>query len=93
MTGKRGREYDEKRAFAHEAGGKARPWALVDLLGRADLFKAAAVHQGEAVGHIERLFLIVRDIDEADAHLGLDALQLGLHRAAQLEIERAQRLV
>ena len=33
------------------------------------------------------------DVDEGGAHLGLDALELDLHLAPQLEVERAQRLV
>ena len=33
------------------------------------------------------------DVDEGDADLGLDALELQLHLAAQLEVEGAERLV
>ena len=66
---------------------------LVDLLGRPALLDLAAFHHGDAVGHGERLFLVVRDVQEGDAHLALDALQLDLHLLAQLEVERAQRLV
>ena len=33
------------------------------------------------------------DMDERQAHLGLDALELELHLAAQLEVERTERLV
>ena len=33
------------------------------------------------------------DEDEGDADLALDALELELHRLAQLEVERGQRLV
>ena len=32
-------------------------------------------------------------VDERDADLALDALELELHRLAQLEVERAERLV
>ena len=33
------------------------------------------------------------DVDEGQAHLGLDPLELDLHLAAQLEVQRAERLV
>ncbi len=35
----------------------------------------------------------MRHVDERDADLALDALQLELHRLAELEVERAERLV
>ena len=51
------------------------------------------LHHGDAVAHRQRLLLVVRDVDEGDADLALDALQLDLHLLAELEIERAERLV
>ena len=66
---------------------------LVHLRGRADLLDPALVEDGEAIGHRERLLLIVRDVDERDADLALDRLQLDLHLLAELQVERAQRLV
>ena len=66
---------------------------VVDLLGRADLLDPALVHHRDPVAHRERLFLVVGHEDERDADLALDALQLELHRLAQLEVERAERLV
>ena len=66
---------------------------VVDLARRADLLDAALVHHRDAVAHRERLFLVVRHEDERDADLALDALQLELHRLAQLQVERAERLV
>ena len=35
----------------------------------------------------------MRDVDERDADVALDALELDLHLLAQLEVERAERLV
>ena len=78
---------------ADEAGDEGGGRALVDLLGRADLLDAALVEHGDAVAHAERLVLVVGDEDEGDADLALDRLQLDLHLLAQLEVERAQRLV
>ena len=66
---------------------------LVDLGGRAHLGDPALVEHGQAVAHGQRLLLVVRDVDERDPDLGLDALELALHLQAQLEVERAQRLV
>ena len=66
---------------------------LVDLLGRAELLDDAVVHDRDAVRHRERLLLVVRHVDERDPDLALDALELDLHLLAQLEVERAERLV
>ena len=66
---------------------------LVEVGGRAQLLDAARVHHGDRVGHGHGLLLVVRDVDEGDADLGLDALELELHLAAQLEVEGAERLV
>ena len=35
----------------------------------------------------------MRDVDKGDAHALLDGFQLALHLAAQLQIQRAQRLI
>ena len=51
------------------------------------------VEDGQAVAHRQRLLLVVGDVDEGDADLALDALELDLHLLAQLEVERAERLV
>ena len=51
------------------------------------------IEDRDAVAHRQRFLLVVGDIEEGDADLGLDALELGLHLLAELEIERAERLV
>ena len=51
------------------------------------------VHDRDPVAHRERLLLVVGHVDERDPDLGLDALELDLELAAELEVERAQRLV
>ena len=66
---------------------------LVDLDRRAELLDAAVVEHGEAVAHRQRLLLVVGDEDEGDPDLALDPLELELHLLAQLEVERAERLV
>jgi hypothetical protein len=78
---------------AHEAGHELIRGMLVHLGRGPDLLDAARVEHGQAVAHRQRLVLVVRDVDECDPHLALDALELALHLLAQLEIERAERLV
>ena len=78
---------------ADEIGDEARARPLVDVARRADLDDAAVVEDGDAVGHRQRLALVVGDEDEGDAELALQRLQLDLHLLAELEVERAERLV
>ena len=76
-----------------EAGDEHARRLPVDLLGGADLLDPAAAHHGDPVAHRERLVLVVGDEDEGDPDLALDSLEFELHRLAQLEVERRQRLV
>ena len=71
----------------------ARAGAVVDLVRRADLDDPPAVDDGDPVAHRQRLVLVVRDVDERDPDLQLDALELDLQLLAQLQIERTERLV
>ena len=66
---------------------------LVDVLGRPALGDAAVVHHRDPVRHRQRLLLVVGDVDERDPDLALDLLELDLHLLAQLQVERAERLV
>ncbi len=74
---------------SHEAGGRA----FVQALGVAQLLVAAATHDRDAIGHRHRLFLVVGHVDEGDPHFLLDPLELYLHLLAELQIQRAERLV
>ena len=78
---------------ADEVGDEPVGRVLVDVAGPADLFDAAVVEHGEPVAQRERLVLVVGDDDEGDADLALNGLELDLHLLAQLEVERAERLV
>ena len=84
---------DEQVRDAEEAGDELRARPLVELGRRAELLDLAAVHDRDRVGHRHRLLLVVRDVDEGDPQLVLDALQLELELLAQLQVERAERLV
>ena len=78
---------------ADEAGDEGRGGLVVELLRRAELLEAAAVHDGDVIGQHQRLGLIVGDVDEGGAERGLQLLEFDLHVLAQLQIERAERLV
>ena len=60
---------------------------------RVELLDAPRVEHRDAVRHRKRLALVVRDEHERDAEPLLQSLELGLHLLAQLEVERAERLV
>jgi hypothetical protein len=51
------------------------------------------IHDRDRVGHRHRLLLVVRDVDERDPDVVLQPLEEQLHLLAELEVERAQRLV
>ena len=61
--------------------------------GVPDLLDPARFNDRDAVAHRQRLLLVVGDEHEGDAGLALDLLELDLHLLAQLEVERAERLV
>ena len=77
---------DEAR---HEGGRRLH----VELARRGELFDAPMVEHRDTVRHRQRLALVVRHVDEGDAEFLLQALELDLHFLAQLEVERAQRLI
>ncbi len=83
----------ERVERADEVGHERGARMLVDLARAPGLLHLAAVHDGDPVGHRERLFLVVRHVDERRPELVLDALELELHLLAQLDVERAERLV
>ena len=72
---------------------KAVAGLVVDLGRGADLVDPTLGHDRDAVRHRQGLLLVVGDEDEGDADLALDALQLELHDLAELQVERAERLV
>src|SRR5207253_7579485 len=76
-----------------EAGHEDRARALVDVARWADLLEPAVPHDGDAIGHGQRLALVVGDVDRGDADLTLQALELDLHVVAQLLVEGAEGLV
>ncbi|CFE00875.1 Uncharacterised protein [Bordetella pertussis] len=80
-------------AASQEAGDEQIGRPLVEFGGRADLGDAAFVEDGDAVGHGQRLFLVVRHVQERGAGLLVQLAQLPLQIGAQLLVQRRQRLV
>jgi len=80
-------------ATPEEARDEARARVAEQALGRVALHARAAVEDRDAVAHRERLLLVVRDVEERRAGLLLDVLQLCLHLAPDLLVERRERLV
>ena len=78
---------------ADEVGDEAVGRVLVDFVRRVALQQPAVLQHRHAVGHDQRFLLVVGDDDEGDADLVLQPLQFELHGAAQLLVERAERLV
>lgn len=79
--------------LSDEVGDEECLRVAIDLGRRTYLFDAALVHDDDAVGHGERLFLIVRDHDRGDAELALQLLDLVSQMHAHLGVERRQGLV
>ena len=78
---------------ADEVGDEPVHRALVELDRVALLLDPAVAHDHDDVAHRERLLLVVGHVDERDPDLALEGLELELHLLAQLEVERAERLV
>ena len=83
----------EQIDVADEVGDPARIRLLVDFRRRRDLHEPAAIHDADAVGERHRFALVVGDDDEGQAEPALQLHQLELRFAAQLLVERRQRLV
>ena len=83
----------QKIRFPDEVGDETVSRLFIDVGGRSELLDLAIAEHADAVGHVEGLFLIMRDEDEGDTRFPLQAAQFVAHRLAQLEIERRQRFV
>jgi len=78
---------------ADEARDERRRRAGVEHAWRVELLDPAVIEHGDAIRHRQRLALVVRDEHERDAEPPLQILQLDLHFFAQLQVERAERLI
>ena len=78
---------------ADEAGDEQVGRLVEDVVRRRRLLDDAAAHHRDAVGHGQRLELVVGDDDRRLVEAGQDLLDLAAHGLAQLHVEAAQRLV
>ena len=92
-TGNRFDDPREQVRLAEKARNERVHRPLVQLDTRSNLHDTPGAHDRNAVGHHERLLLIVRHVDGRPRARGVQAADLELHLLAQLPIERAQRLV
>ena len=65
----------------------------VELRAGSDLVNLPMAEDGDAVGEPQRFLLVVRDIEDCDARLLVDAADFELDLLAQLLVERRERLV
>ena len=72
---------------------EGRERVVVDVVGRADLLDAAFIHHHHAVGHLQRLFLIVGDKHAGDVNFVVQLPQPAAQFQADLRVQRAERLV
>ena len=77
----------------HEARHERRGRLRVHGDRRAHLLHGAVVHHDDAIGHGQRLFLVVRHHDRGDAEPPLQPADLEAQRLAHPRVERGQRLV
>ena len=78
---------------AHEAGDELGGRLGGDRQRIGDLLDAGVVHDDDPVGHGQRLFLVVRDVDEHQAQLALEVAELDAHPQLEQAVEVAERLV
>src|SRR5258705_1959387 len=78
---------------ADEARNEYGPGPIEYGARRRCLFDATLIHHDNQIGESQRLVLAVCHVDEADAELPLEALQLLAHAHAQERVECGKRLV
>ena len=66
---------------------------LIDLGARCNLLEDTIPHDGDAITHCQRFFLVVRDIDKGNAELLLIAPDFDFHFRPQFTVEICQWLV
>ena len=85
----RRKEVRESEKAGHETVARR----VVEGLGGGELLQPARFHDHDAIGHHERLALVVGDVDRRHPELALDASEFELHLLAQLAIERGKRFI
>ena len=80
-------------AFADEVRDERVDRLVINIDRRAYLLNVSVVHYDYGVAHGEGFLLVVGDVDEGKLQSLLYLAQFGLHLLAELEVERAERLV
>ena len=83
----------QKVHLADEPRHKTAVRVVVNFGRAVQLFNGTLVHDGNAVGDGHGLLLVVRDEDDSQPGLALDALELLAHLAADLGVQCRKRLV
>ena len=83
----------EQIRLADEVGREDAARSEIEVGRRADLLDLRVVHETDAVRHDHRLLLVVRDVEDGNAELGAEPLDLQLHLVSELLVERAERFV
>ena len=78
---------------ADEVGNEGSIGSVIELGGSTNLLDAAIVHYHNAVGHGQRLFLVVGDVDYCCSEILLNAFDLKLHCLSQFLVEGTERFI
>ncbi len=73
--------------LAEEFADERRRRVIVDVVGRTDLFELAVVEDGDPVGQLQRLFLVMRDEDGGVSRTAVQIAQPGAQILAHLGVE------
>src|SRR6185503_21225087 len=92
-TGKESRRQQVDRRLAKPRGDMSVDRVLVDLARRTYLQQPPALDDTDARSHGHRFGLIMGDIEDGRAEIGLDTLEFKPHFTTQLGIQRRERLV
>ena len=92
-TGKQGRRQQVDRRLAKPRGDMGVDRVLIDLAWCSYLQQPPALDDTDARRHRHRFGLIMGDIENGCAEIGLDTLQFKPHFTAQLGVQRGERFV
>src|SRR6516162_4799542 len=72
---------------ADKIGDELRLWAVVDVLGSADLLNPTDIHNDDPIRYRECLFLVMSDVEGGDPEPTLQRPELDPHLGAQLGVQ------
>ena len=80
----------EEVGGAQEPGDEGVGWTLEDLVRATELPEPPRVHDRDPAAHDQGFLLVASDVDEGDAEVRLHVLELELHGAPELGVQRPQ---